>query len=87
MGERFFPKGLQRALDILQATQAMRGCQTVPVTGLGPLEHVLGGSPLPRALTLERKSVYVQVAGGIDAEDEPLMEQQVGYRCGYIRLL
>lgn len=70
MGGKFFPDGLTRALTLIGRSVVAQGCQTVPV-GLDPLiQH--NASPPP-----ESRDVYVQVAGGIDVEDEPLMEQQV----------
>lgn len=72
MGAKFFPDGLARMLSLIRASQVAQGCQTAPVERLGPLRHS-GDSPgLPPT-----RDVHVQVAGGIDAEDEPLMEQQV----------
>ena len=72
MGENFFPDGLARTLFLIGHKKVAQECQTAPVERLGPLE--LGGAspawPVGR-------DVSVQVAGGIDAEDEPLMEQQV----------
>ena len=72
MGEKFFPDGLARALSLLGKEQVAQGCQTATIERLGPLGH--GGISLP---SHESRDVHVQVAGGIDVEDEPLMEQQV----------
>lgn len=72
MGENFFPDGLVRALTLIGRPRMTQGSQTAPVDRLGPLSRN-GDSPgLPRS-----RDVHVQVAGGIDVEDEPLMEQQV----------
>lgn len=71
MGANFFPDGLARTLSLIRGSQVAQGCQTVPVERLGPLEHGGDSPALPRT-----RDVHVQVAGGIDAEDEPLMEQQ-----------
>lgn len=75
MGERFFPDGLARTLSLLGKGQVAQACQTATIERLGPLGH--GGVSLP---SRGSRDVHVQVAGGIDAEDEPLMEQQV-YAC------
>lgn len=73
MGEKFFPDGLARTLSLLGRKKTAQECQTAPVERLGPLRHGGAGSPA----WPESRDVCVQVAGGIDAEDEPLMEQQV----------
>lgn len=74
MGANFFPDGLARILSLIRSSQVAQGCQTAPVERLGPLRRS-GGSPgIPRT-----RDVHVQVAGGIDSEDEPLMEQQVRF--------
>lgn len=72
MGEKFFPDGLSRTLSIIRGSQVAQGCQTAPVERLGPLGYGGDSPALPRT-----RDAHVQVAGGIDAEDEPLMEQQV----------
>lgn len=72
MGAKFFPDGLARTLSLIRRSQVAQGCQTAPVERLGPLGHGGASSGLPQT-----RNVHVQVAGGIDAEDEPLMEQQV----------
>lgn len=72
MGEKFFPNGLARTLSLIGRKKVAQDCQTAPVERLGPLGHG-GASPAWPV----RRDVCVQVAGGIDAEDEPLMEQQV----------
>lgn len=79
MGEKIFPDGLARALVLIGRKKVARECQTAPIERLGSLGHG-GASP---ALPVSR-DVCVQVAGGIDAEDEPLMEQQVLLLCTYI---
>ncbi|CBN74661.1 hypothetical protein Esi_0037_0079 [Ectocarpus siliculosus] len=82
MGEKFFPDGLARALTLIGRPRMTQGSQTAPVDRLGPLSRN-GGSPgLPRS-----RDVHVQVAGGIDVEDEPLMEQQVYGLLGKLDLL
>lgn len=72
MGETFFPDGLSRTLSLVGSKKVAQESQTAPIERLGSLT---GGGASP-ALPLSR-NVCVQVAGGIDAEDEPLMEQQV----------
>ncbi|CAN0488957.1 unnamed protein product [Ectocarpus sp. 12 AP-2014] len=82
MGENFFPDGLARALTLIGRPRMTQGSQTAPVDRLGPLSRN-GDSPgLPRS-----RDVHVQVAGGIDVEDEPLMEQQVYGLLGKLDLL
>lgn len=70
MGVSFFPDGLARVLTLIGRHQKTQGCQT-EMARSGPREEN-GGSA-----ALAKKDAYVQVAGGIDEEDEPLMEQQV----------
>ncbi|CAM9695254.1 unnamed protein product [Ectocarpus fasciculatus] len=82
MGEKFFPDGLARALTLIGRPRMTQGSQTAPVDRLGPLSRD-GGSPGPP----RNRDVHVQVAGGIDAEDEPLMEQQVYGLLGRLDLL
>lgn len=77
MGEKFFPDGLARVLTLIGRPRMTQGSQTAPVDRLGPLSPS-GDSPGPPM----NRDVHVQVAGGIDAEDEPLMEQQVGLLLG-----
>ncbi|CAN0351492.1 unnamed protein product, partial [Ectocarpus sp. 8 AP-2014] len=82
MGEKFFPDGLARALTLIGRPRMTQGSQTAPVDRLRPLSRK-GDSPgLPRS-----RDVHVQVAGGIDVEDEPLMEQQVYGLLGKLDLL
>ncbi len=76
MGEKFFPDGLARTLSLLGKRQVAQACQTATIERLGPLGR--GGVSLP---SHGSRDVHVQVAGGIDAEDEPLMEQQVISNC------
>ncbi|CAB1114924.1 unnamed protein product [Ectocarpus sp. CCAP 1310/34] len=71
MGEKFFPDGLARALTLIGRPRMTQGSQTAPVDRLGPLSRKGDSPDLPRS-----RDVHVQVAGGIDVEDEPLMEQQ-----------
>lgn len=71
MGEKFFPDGLARTLSLMGRKNVAQECQTAPVERLGLLGH-RGAPSWPVS-----KDACVQVAGGIDAEDEPLMEQQV----------
>ena len=70
MGDNFFPEGLSRVLTLIGRPRIDQGCQT-PLGGLEQLEKT--DTPSAHA----KRDVRVQVAGGIDAEDEPLMEQQV----------
>lgn len=70
MGVSFFPDGLARVLTLIGRHRKAQGCQT-EMARIGPCEENGG------LAALARKDAYVQVAGGIDEEDEPLMEQQV----------
>lgn len=79
MGETFFPDGLARTLSLIGRKKVAQECQTAPIERLGPLGH-RGASPAWPA----SRDVSVQVAGGIDAEDEPLMEQQVPLLCTFV---
>lgn len=72
MGEQFFPDGLSGMLRLIGRERVAQGCQTAPLERLGSLGKHGAFPALPGS-----RDVYVQVAGGIDAEDEPLMEQQV----------
>lgn len=71
MGNSFFPGGLSRVLALIGRKQVSQGCQAGPVD-LNLLRQEADASSRP-----ETKDVHVQVAGGVDADDEPLMEQQV----------
>lgn len=71
MGDNFFPDGLSRVLTLVGRPRSHQGCQ-MPPNGSDCLEK---SNEL--STTGSKKDVCVQVAGGIDAEDEPLMEQQV----------
>ncbi|CAN0534917.1 unnamed protein product, partial [Ectocarpus sp. 12 AP-2014] len=82
MGENFFPDGLARALTLIGRPRMTQGSQTAPVDRLGPLSRNGDWPGLPRS-----RDVHVQVAGGIDVEDEPLMEQQVYGLLGKLDLL
>lgn len=73
MGEQFFPDGLVRTISLIGRKNVAQACQTAPVERLVPLGNNGAASPAWPVT----KDVCVQVAGGIDAEDEPLMEQQV----------
>lgn len=85
MGEKFFPDGLAKVLTLIGRPRVAQGCQTSPA-GSGFLGE---NEASPR---VGRRDAQVQVAGGIDAEDEPLMEQQVilmrcfplGFHCSTI---
>lgn len=70
MGVSFFPDGLARVLTLMGRHRKAQGCQTA-TAGTGPWRENDG------LATPARKDACVQVAGGIDEEDEPLMEQQV----------
>lgn len=76
MGDRFFPDGLSRVLTLLGRERVAQGCQTAPLERLGSIGKDGALAALPGS-----RDVHVQVTGGIDAEDEPLMEQQVRTRC------
>ena len=87
MGDNFFPDGLSRVLSLLGRPRSHQGCQ-MPPNGSDCLEK-------SNELSTKgsKKDACVQVVGGIDAEDEPLMEQQVsvsthiqgGYRRDFVR--
>lgn len=72
-GASFFPKGLARALTLVGRQTQERGCQTEGRAGSDFSSTEVGWGGGAKA----GKDAEVQVSGGIDAEDEPLMEQQV----------
>ncbi|CAM9874190.1 unnamed protein product, partial [Scytosiphon promiscuus] len=82
MGAQFFPDGLSRMLTLIGRERVAQGCQTAPSERYGSTDEHADLPALPGS-----RDVHVQVAGGIDAEDEPLMEQQVYALLGRLDLL
>ncbi|CAM9437359.1 unnamed protein product, partial [Hapterophycus canaliculatus] len=82
MGDRFFPDGLSRVLSLIGQEQVAQGCQTAPCERRGSIEKDRALPALPGS-----RDIHVQVTGGIDVEDEPLMEQQVYALLGRLDLL